>query len=382
MLGTVFSTRFGIDHPICLAGMGSQGRATPPGLVAAVSEAGGMGFIGGSNLDAVTLRRVIRDVRQRTSRPIGVHLVMPRKEGTQTPDRGRTRRDMAARFPRHVAEMEHLLARFGLTETVLGDSVPISQAATADGGVAGPLGTPEQVFHEQLDAIFSEDVQIVGGAMGSIKVLSDRARGRGVAVLGLATSRAQAIRHEADGADFVVAQGAEAGGHVGRIGTLTLLPQVVDAVGIPVLAAGGISDGRGLAASLALGATAAWIGTAFLLATECAIPEAHKQQILAGRSEDFPVNSIFSGLPMRAYRNALIYAWEAAGLPLLPAPYQKVLMDDFNAAAAAAGRWDLHSNPAGEGAGLLTAIRPAAEIVSDMVDGARRALSRLPEARP
>jgi len=357
--------------------MGSQGRATPPALVAAVSESGGLGFIGGANLDAAELQRVIRDVRQRTARPIGVHLIMPRQGGQDAPTRGELRRQLDAQFPQHVAELERLMAQFGLQRRALDDDVVVSQAATADGGTASPRGTPEAIFHEQLDVILGENVQVIGGAMGSIKELRDRTRGSDIFVLALATSRSQAVRYEAEGADLLVAQGAEAGGHIGRVGTFSLLPQVVDAVRVPVLAAGGIVDGRGIAASLALGAAAVWVGTAFLVAAECAIPDVHKLQIVGGRSEDFPANTIFSGLPMRAFRNALIRAWEEWDLPTLPAPFQKVLIDDFNAAAAAAGRWELHSNPAGEGSGLLIAIRPAADIFRDMVEGAEEALSRL-----
>src|SRR5581483_6933378 len=265
--------------------------------------------------------------------------------------------------------------QFGLVPHQLDADIVVSQAATADGGVSGPRGTPESILEQQLDVVFSEDVQVVGGAMGPVDAIAQRARGRNVEVLALATSVTQAIRFVQQGASIIVAQGAEAGGHIGRIGTFALVPQVVDAVKVPVLAAGGISDGGGVAASLALGAAGVWVGTAFLVATECAIPEAHKEQIIAGRSEDFSANRIYSGLPMRGFRNAVIQAWEASGLPTLPSPYQKVLMDDFNAAAAAAGRWDLHNNPAGEGAGLLRAIRPAAEIVDDMVCGACEALS-------
>lgn len=377
LLHTPLCDRLGIVYPIWLAGMGSQGRATPPALVAAVSEFGGLGCIGGSNLAPDELRRVIREVRRLTSKPIGVHLIVPQKGAAAPRNRGELRRELFERYPRHVQALQELMTRFGLAAVALGDDIPVSQAATADGGTGAPRGTPEEVLQEQLDVVFSEDVQVIGGAMGPIQALCQRAKPREVPVLALATSVTQAQRYRAEGADIVVAQGAEAGGHVGRVGTFALLPQMIDSVPLPVLAAGGISDGRGLAASLAFGAAGVWVGTAFLVANECGIADVQKQQIIDARSEDFTSNRIFSGSPMRAFRNALIRAWEELGLETLPSPWQKVLMDDFNAAAAAAGRWDLHSNPAGEGAGSLRSIRPAAEIMRSMVGEAVDVLERL-----
>jgi nitronate monooxygenase len=138
---------------------------------------------------------------------------------------------------------------------------------------------------------------------------------------------------------------------------------------MPVLGADGISDGRGIAAALALGASGAWIGTAFLVAAECAIDPKNKQQIVDGRSQDFDVRRIYMGKTMRSLKNSAVQAWDESGLEPLPMPYQKIMMDDFNAAAAAAGRYDLHSNPAGQGSGMLASVRPAAEIFDDLVTG-------------
>lgn len=164
---------------------------------------------------------------------------------------------------------------------------------------------------------------------------------------------------------------------MGRIPNFALLPDVIDSVSVPVIAAGGISDVRGIAASLAFGAVGVWMGTAFLVAEECNIPGEHKSQILEGRLEDFRSDRIYSGSPMRGFRKATIKAWEDSGLEPLANPYQKVLMDDFNAAAAAASRWDLHSNPSGVGGGLLTEARPARAIVAELVNRASESISRL-----
>ena len=177
------------------------------------------------------------------------------------------------------------------------------------------------------------------------------------------------------GVDIVVAQGYEAGGHTGRIANFALIPQVVDAVSpVPVIAAGAISDGRGIAAALTLGAVGVWIGTAFLVADECQIADAMKDQIINGRAQDFDIQRIYTGKTMRCYRNALVEAWDKSGLEPLPMPYQKILADDFNESVAKAGRWDLHSNPAGQGAGMLKARKPARQIFEEFVEGTLRAL--------
>ena len=136
-------------------------------------------------------------------------------------------------------------------------------------------------------------------------------------------------------------------------------------------------SGRGVAAALSLGAVGVWVGTAFLVADECAIPDAGKEQIVNGSSSDFEIARIFSGKTMRGYRNEIIRAWEKSGLEPLPMPYQKIMMDDFNEACARAGRWDLHSNPAGQISGLIRQRRPAKAIFDDLVDGAIAAIGKM-----
>lgn len=366
-----------INYPICLAGMGSQGRATPPALVAAVSEAGGLGVIGGAGLSAARLRAVIREVRALTAKPIGVNLVLPQAAAKAELDRDRIRKEILNQFPEHAAFVRDLAKGFGLELVELDSRIAVSGAATADGTDAGLRGSRAQLTRSLIDVVLEENVQVFAGAVGDLKLISGPAHEKRMLVMGLATSTKQAKSYAVAGADLIIAQGLEAGGHVGRVPNFALLPDVIDSVPVPVIAAGGISDGRGIAASLAFGAVGVWMGTAFLVAEECNIPAEHKSQILEGRLEDFRSDRIYSGSPMRGFRNATIKAWEDSGLEPLANPYQKVLMDDFNAAAAAAGRWDLHSNPSGVGGGLLTKARPAREIVDDLVRGASESISRL-----
>jgi len=363
ILRTPLCDRLGIQYPILLAAMGSRGKATPAELVAAVSAAGGMGFIGGSNLSAQEIRQIIRKVRTLTDKPFGVGLLLP-AQISKSPDKPRSgiREELALKYPEHVAFVKALMREHGLLE-VRAESETV---------------TSPSVIEAQIDVLFEEKVPAFAAGLGDPAGIVPRARAAGMTVLGLAGNVGNAKRQAAAGVDLVIAQGYEAGGHTGRIANFPLIPQVIDAVyPTPVLAAGGISDGRGIAAALALGATGVWIGTAFLVADECAIADAMKDQIVQSRSEDMVVQRYNTGKTQRCYRNVIMQAWEKSKLPPLPFPHQQVLMVDVNEAAAKAGRWDLHSNPAGQGAGMLRARKPAGEILLDLVDGTARALAEL-----
>lgn len=366
----------GIEYPIVLAGMGSRGKATPAALVAAVSEAGGLGIVGGSGLTPDELRDAIRDTRALTDKPIGVDLILP---GKVAADAGQTRSEVRAtlrkRFPKHVAFMRSLMERFELEPVEVDNEFVVANTGGADGGTPG--STNRNAIQQQVDVIMSEDVQVFAAGLGDPSWVLPLARERGMTVMGLAGSARNAERQCAAGVDIVVAQGYEAGGHTGWIANFPLIPQVVDAVApIPVVAAGGIADGRGVAAALALGAVGVWVGTAFLVAEECNIHDDNKRQIVEGHSAQFDIRRIYTGKTMRSFKNPAVLAWDEAGLEPLPMPYQKILMDDFNASAAAANRFDLHSNPAGQVAGLIGQTRPAADIFADLVEGAVDTLRR------
>ncbi len=359
VLKTSLCDLLGIEYPILLAGMGSRGKATPAELVAAVSEAGGMGCIGGSGLEPEEIRGVIRAVRKLTGKPFGVDLLLPAKLADAPKTRTEVRRQLRERYPEHVAFARRILVDHGVVEREVTNEVVISDTLIA----------------AQLEVLFEERVPMFAAGLGDPSGVVPRARAQGMKVLGLAGTVANAQRHVKAGVDGVVAQGYEAGGHTGKIANFALLPQVVDAVSpVPVVAAGAIADGRGVAAALSLGAVGAWVGTAFLVSDECAIDDAMKEQIIRGRAQDFDIQRIYTGKTMRCYRNALVEAWGKSGLEPLPMPYQKILFDDFNESAAAAGKWALHSNPAGQGAGLLKSRKPATQIFEELVEGTLRAL--------
>ena len=375
----VFRTKLcdllGIEYPIVLAGMGSRGKATPPALVAAVSNAGGLGVIGGSGLEPEQLRDAIRRTRELTDKPIGVDLILPGNIPSDTPlTRSEVRRQIEERYPEHAAFVRNIMTEQGFGPHPVDNEFVVANTTGADGSTPG--ASNRNMLQQQVDVIMSEDVQVFAAGLGDPSWVTPLARERGMVMMGLAGSPRNAERQKQAGVDIIVAQGYEAGGHTGWIASLPLLPQVVDAVApMPVLAAGGIVNGRGVAGALSLGAAGAWVGTAFLASEECDIHDEHKRQIAECRSQDFDIRKVYTGKTMRSFKNAAIKAWDDAGLDTLPMPYQKILMDDFNSAAAAADRYELHSNPAGQGAGGITAIRPAAAIMEDLVTGAIAALN-------
>jgi nitronate monooxygenase len=188
-----------------------------------------------------------------------------------------------------------------------------------------------------------------------------RCRELGILTVGTATTVREAVTLEADGVDAIVAQGAEAGGHRGTfldgfeeslIGTMALVPQVVDAVSVPVIASGGIMDGRGIAAALALGADLAQMGTAFLTTEESGINEAYKALLPASRAEQSRVTRAFSGRPARGIENAFMREADAIAADILPYPMQNALTRPMRTAGGKAGNTDMLSLWAGQGAPL------------------------------
>lgn len=321
-----------------------------------------MGFLGGSNLSAERLQSDIKKVKALTKKPFGVGLLLPATLAKVALTRSEVRAELAIKFPKHVEFIRSLMREHGLDETAVDSEV---------------VTTPE-VIEAQLDIVFEEKIPAFVSGLGDPSRVVQRAGRGAMVVCGLAGSVPNAKRQQKAGVDYVITQGYEAGGHTGKIANFALIPQAVDCVKpTPIIAAGGISDGRGIAASLALGAVGVWIGTAFLVAEECQISPAMKKQIIKSSADDFDITRYNSGKSQRCYQNVILQAWKKSGLEPAPYPYQQILMSDFNAAASRANRWDLHANPAGQGAGMLTEIKPAREIMKDLVEGTIKALSEL-----
>ncbi len=373
-----------IEYPVVLAGMGGVSRHK---LVAAVSEAGGLGIVGAATMGPDELREEIRKIRELTDKPFGVDILLPTMGSIpQTPGTamGGPAEDEEKEIPRNWRDMLPAPQReFAATlrrKFDLPDVEP--EYPTPSGRRERPVFGPG-FTRSQIDTILEEKVPVFASGLGNPAPYVEEFHAAGVKVIALVGNVKNARRVAEGGTDIVVAQGAEAGGHTGRVGTMALVPQVVDAVApTPVLAAGGIGDGRGLAAALCLGAVGVWVGTAFLVSLEAAWDETLKQRILAASEEDTRVTRIYSGKPMRNINNPLIEAWEEGGVRTLPFPFQGAVIQEVTYAAQQAGRKELGMNPAGQISGMFDEQRPAKEILAEMVDQAAEIIQRLPADVP
>ena len=362
-LRTPLCDLLGIEYPIILAGMAAGGQnqetaPTPVKLVAAISNAGGLGVMGDNFRNLDELDAAIREVRSLVGdRPFGVDFLLPaaRAEVTST-SKHEVYADIQQEYPKHVAIVDDLIVEHGLERAELSSSEPM----TTD------------LLNRKIDVILDNKVDVFAAALGDPAFMTERAHAQGMRVIGMAGAVRHAERQRAANVDIITAQGTEAGGHTGNISTMVLIPQIVDAVApMPVLAAGGIGSGRHLAAALALGAQGVWVGTTFLASEETNIPSEHQQQILGGRSDEFTLSKFHSGKQQRSYHNVVKEAWADSGLDPLEMPLQGILQEPFTQAARMSGRFDLVGNPSGQISGMLDRRRPAGDILRDMVDEAK-----------
>jgi len=363
-LRTPLCERLGIDLPIISAGMGP---ISGPKLAAAVSNAGGLGVMGCTTMAPEEVRSYIRQCRELTDRPFGVDLILP-----QRIEQGGARvSDVARRIPDEHRELAERIARkHGVERSPSGDR------RSADDRMA--LGTDAEA---QIDVILEERVPVFVGALGSPGWMVDRAHESGTLVMSMVGNVKQAMRVASDGADVVVAQGSEGGGHTGHVGTMALLPQVLDAVSpTPVVAAGGIGDGRGLAASLVMGCQAVWVGTRFLATEEAGIAGWMKDELVDAGDQSPIISRSYTGKRFRMLPNEWTKAWDEASIDPLPMPLQPVLvMQALGGMAGGDGsNRALTQNGAGNVAGLIDKVVPAAEVVRDMADEAQELLARWP----
>jgi len=310
-----------IEHPVMLAGMGGVSYHR---LVAAVSDAGGIGTFGAASMDDGQLPEEIAALKAMTSAPFGVDLL-----------------------------------------TALPNQVEAGIRAVIEGGarifVAG-LGVPREV----IDLLHANNV-LVGSMCGKVR---------------------HAVSAVASGCDFVVAQGTEAGGHTGTVATMALVPQVVDAVGaqVPVVAAGGLFDGRGLAASLALGADGVWIGTRFIATPEAHTGQGYKETLLAMSEDGTVVSRAYTGKTCRVARTAWTNHFEQHPEELEKFPNQIFKAAREGVTMLGVGETtvldtDKDFMPAGQGVGAITSIEPAGDIVRSMVAEAEAVIDRIASLR-
>ena len=317
-LHTPFCGMVGIEFPVVLAGMGG---VSWPELVAAVSNAGGLGIYGAAGLEPDEIRAGIRTIKSLTDKPWALDLLVP---------------------------------------------------------LPG-------VFDDQIDVMFEEKVPIFLSALGIPDWIIPRAKAAGMLVGAMVGAPRHAQKARAAGIDFVVAQGTEAGGHTGNIGLMTLLPQVVAAAGdMPVLAAGGIATGAGLAAAMALGAQGAVVGTRFIASDEAHAADSWKQRILESGANDTTLTRCYTGKQIRTLRNQYTQSWVGREDQILAFPEQMEVSREADVLdlLGTSDDPDRGCLPTGQGCGLIDDLKPAAAIVAQMVEEAMTALVRLPGAIP
>lgn len=364
-----------IEYPLILAGMGGVATAE---LVAAVSDAGGLGVLGAATMGAEEIERQVRRIRDLTSKPFGVDILLP--SGVAAPPRNGDAQPAGGTAPRSVpAQPRDLLPepyRAFMDRAESEFALPAEEARQELAQTARRGGFGGEFTKQQVEAIRDLKVPVFAAGLGNPGPYAEMFHAQGGKVIGLVGNVKNARRIADAGADVVVAQGTEAGGHTGRIGTLALLPQVIDAVApTAVAAAGGIGDGRGIAAALAAGADGVWIGTAFLVSREANLPQVLKARVLAATEEDTRITRLYSGKTMRNINNPLIEYWEAQKLDALPMGLQGIVSGEIQAGARKADRIELLMNPAGQISGMLHELRPAKAIVEEMIAGAAEILS-------
>lgn len=349
-----FCRKFGLSIPVVLAPMG--GGPSTPELVAAVSNAGGLGSLAAAYSNAERIQQDIATIRKLTARPFAVNLFSPE---AQLPLNDGA--NAVSDFLRPYHE------RLGLKAPELPQK-------------------PIEDFAEQLDAVAKATPPIVSFTFGLLPAkASERLKSQGTYLMGTATTIEEARQLERAGVDAVIAQGSEAGAHRGTfavpaeealIGTVALVPQAVDALRVPVIASGGIMDGRGLVAALALGASAVQMGTAFLACKEAGTNAAHREALKREHDSRTTLTRAFSGRMARGLSNEFIERWNAAGMTHLPYPWQNAFTQSMRRAAATAKDAGLLSLWAGQGVGMLRETT-AEQLMKELEKEMKQAWSKL-----
>lgn len=338
-------------------------------VVAAVTKAGGFGVLGAVAHTPEQLDVDLGWIEEQThGGRYGVDLLLPAKYAGA--DEGGIDAD-AVRQLLPVAQQEfvgEILRRYGVPE------LPADMRSGSQRNVLANVAS--KGYEPLLDVVFAHDIALVASALGAPPPsLLERAHGAGVAVAALAGNLSHAERHHAAGVDLIVAQGTEAGGHTGEVSTMVLVPEVVDAVApTPVLAAGGIGNGRQIAAALALGADGVWCGSVWLTTEEAETHPAVKKKFLEAGSRDTIRSRSLTGKPARMLRSAWTDEWEGPASPgALPMPLQSALVAEAqlrisrSATTEGSGAQQLANYFVGQVVGQLDAIRPARQVVLDMM---------------
>ncbi len=349
------SELFGIDHPILAAPMAG---VTSPQMAIAVSEAGGLGAVAGAMLTPETLRGELQIVKQGTGRPFNVNFFVHKPPAADAAREAAWRKRLSAYY-----------SEFGLA---------------ADAGANGPVRAP---FSEALcDVVVEFRPKVVSFHFGLPEIaLMKRLKDAGILVIGSATTAGEARWLEERGVDAVIAQGNEAGGHRGmfltddiarQAGTMALVPQVVDAVKVPVIAAGGIGDGRGIVAAFALGAAGVQIGTAFMLTPEAKTSAMHRAALKEANDNSTTLTNLFTGRPARGIVNRYIREVGPMSAEAPPFPLAAGASQPLRGAAEAKGSTDFTPLWSGQAPTFAREL-PSGALVTQLVEEAGKVLRRV-----
>jgi len=359
----------GIKYPIISAGMGptlmGEKSGAPVELVVAVSEAGGMGVLGGSGMNVEELRNAIREIRKLTDKPFGVDLLLPQSLADTSQAGAATEMPLSfiiSTLPeRHQEWIKKVKKELELPEVE----------------IMVKLNTTTMKPKEAVQVCIDEKVPLFCAGLGNPGWMVKDAHAVGMKVLGITGNSKNAKRMAQSGIDLLVAQGHEGGGHTGRIGTMALLPAAIDAAKpVPVLAAGGIGDGRGVAAALAMGCIGVWVGTRFLATDEGGALPINKKRIIDSTDEDTRVSTAYTGKTLRASYNKFHDLWADSGLDPLPFPMQILISSHLLAAFIEAKKDDYVGGLAGQISGIIKEIKPAKQVLEEMVEEAVDILTR------
>ena len=345
---TRVSQKLGIKYPII---QGALGGFSSQRLTAAVSNFGGLGSFGAHSLAPLAIQEVVAEIRSLTNKPFAMNLWVSMEDESATTSN-------AEDFERALSHLNSHLEAVGANKPKFSPYKPLR-------------------FEDQVRVLLDAKVPVFSFIYGiPAKEILEECRHVGIVTIGTATTPDEAVALEQAGVDVIVASGFEAGGHRGSFlrssedsltGTISLVPQVVDAVKLPIVAAGGIADARGVVAAFALGAEGVQMGTVFLASDESGASALHREAILTGKASRTSLTRGFTGRLARGIHNRVLEEMNRSGVTILPYPLQRGLMRNLAVPAQQAGRSELLALWAGQSAGLAR-HRDVAELLQTLVN--------------
>lgn len=350
-LRTPLCDLLGIDVPIMQAGMGNVAYGR---MAAAVSNAGGLGAIGGIDIPPEEVEQEIKVFRSLSDRPLCLDLGFPANAPQGLAD------VQVPELPGPLKQLKKELDEHGV------EVVPTSDQAIS-------LADNKR----KLEIALEHGVEIIACALGTPAWVADACHAQGATVMSIVGQAKHARSAIRNGTDIVIVQGTEGGGHTGDVGLITLLAEVLEFATVPVVAAGGLVKGAQIAACLTIGAQGAWVGTRFLASKESGSEDVFKQAVVEAEYDSTLRSVLFDGLHVRMLRNRFTEVWEGHEDELSPYPIQRVLTMPFKYAAMKAHLKSHMSLPSGAGAGMINDLPGAAEILDRLVEETVEALRGL-----